>query len=107
MSGQIPTTQINGHVVCDDTSRTLTPPRALDRSRIACDLESVEVLLKLNGAAVADRPDVEVRRIFQYLRWYSRSIGIIPSNHRPHLGNAPIKAESRNLRRKTRAEKFP
>ena len=59
MSGQIPTkTQINDHVVCDDTSRTLTPPRALDRSRIACDLERVEVLLKLNGAAVADRPDV-------------------------------------------------
>src|SRR5205823_6340634 len=59
MSGQIPAkTQINDHVVCDDTSRTLTPPRALDRSQIACDLERVEVLLKLNGAAVADRPDV-------------------------------------------------
>ena len=51
-------TQINDHVVCDDTSRTLTPPRALDHSRIACDLERVEVLLKLNGPAVADRPDV-------------------------------------------------
>src|SRR5881394_1629289 len=63
MSGQIPTkTQINDHVVCDDTSRTLTPPRALDRSRIACDLERVEVLLKLNGAAVADRPAVKSTR---------------------------------------------
>ena len=31
---------------------------ALDRSRIACDLERVEVLLELNGPAVADRPDV-------------------------------------------------
>src|SRR5207237_8964976 len=51
-------THINDHIVCDDTSRTLTPPRALDRSRIACDLERVEVLLKLNGPAVANRPDV-------------------------------------------------
>src|SRR5205823_13999899 len=59
MSGQIPAkTQINDHVVCDDTSRTLTPPRALERSRIACDLERVEVLLKLNGSTVAYRPDV-------------------------------------------------
>src|SRR6186997_1700003 len=31
---------------------------ALDRSRVACDLERVEVLLELNGPAVADRPDV-------------------------------------------------
>ena len=51
-------TQINDHVVCDDTSRTLTPARALEHSRIAGDLERVEVLLKLNGPAVADRPDV-------------------------------------------------
>ena len=33
-------------------------PGALDRSRVACDLERVEVLLELNGPAVADRPDV-------------------------------------------------
>src|SRR6476646_2647579 len=46
------------------------------------------------------RGRLEVRRVFQYPRWYSRSIGIIPSNHRLHLGTAPIKAESRNLRRK-------
>ena len=51
-------TEINDHVVCDDTSRTLTPLGALDRSRVACDLERVEVLLKLNGPAVADRPDM-------------------------------------------------
>jgi hypothetical protein len=31
---------------------------ALDRSRVACDLERVEVLLELNSPAVADRPDV-------------------------------------------------
>src|SRR5205823_11351201 len=31
---------------------------ALDRSRVACDLERVEVLLELHGTAVADRPDV-------------------------------------------------
>jgi len=31
---------------------------ALDRSRVACDLERVEVLLELNGPSVADRPDV-------------------------------------------------
>src|SRR5437763_16866475 len=33
-------------------------PRALERSRVSCDPERVEVLLKLNGPAVADRPDV-------------------------------------------------
>ena len=162
---------------CDDTSRRLRPPGALDRSRVACDLERVEVLLKFNGPAVADRPDVGdlcfallslpvkpeviiteshnslaactqkfrprqrrvcqtpplsvrkrlsapqlsrdtgcgpprancqpqsrqcrqsnttsllrsrarliVRRVFQYLRWYSRSIEIIPSNSLAHLG---------------------
>ena len=31
---------------------------ALDCSRVACDLERVEVLLELNGPTVADRPDV-------------------------------------------------
>ena len=31
---------------------------ALDRSRVACDLERVEVLLELNSPAVTDRPDV-------------------------------------------------
>src|SRR5438552_8454325 len=31
---------------------------ALKRSRVSCDLERVEVLLKLNGPAVANRPDV-------------------------------------------------
>src|SRR4029453_7150153 len=30
----------------------------LDRSRVACDLERVEVLLELNGPADADCPDV-------------------------------------------------
>ena len=33
-------------------------PGPLDRSRIAGDLKRVEVLLKLDGPAVADRPDV-------------------------------------------------
>jgi hypothetical protein len=32
--------------------------RALDRTRVACDLERVEVLLEVNGPVVADRPDV-------------------------------------------------
>src|SRR5882757_886647 len=32
---------------------------ALDRSRVACDLERVEILLELNGPAAADRPDVD------------------------------------------------
>ena len=31
---------------------------ALDCSRVACDLERVEVLLELNGPAAADRPNV-------------------------------------------------
>jgi hypothetical protein len=31
---------------------------ALDRSRVACYLERVEVLLELNSPAVTDRPDV-------------------------------------------------
>src|SRR5205814_9842703 len=31
---------------------------SLDRSRVACDLERVEVLLELDGPAVANRPDV-------------------------------------------------
>jgi hypothetical protein len=35
--------------------RSLGP---LDRSRVACDLERVEVLLEFDGPAVADRPDV-------------------------------------------------
>ncbi len=30
----------------------------MDRSRVACHLERVEVLLELNGPAVADCPDV-------------------------------------------------
>jgi hypothetical protein len=31
---------------------------ALDRSRVACDVERVEVLLEFNSPAVTDRPDV-------------------------------------------------
>src|SRR5205807_6459975 len=31
---------------------------ALERSRVSCDPERIEVLLELNGPTVADRPDV-------------------------------------------------
>src|SRR5207249_8803555 len=40
------------------SSRKARGPGALDRSRVACDLERVEVLLELDGPAVANRPDV-------------------------------------------------
>ena len=40
------------------SSRKVRGPGALDRSRVACDLERVEVLLELDGPAVANRPDV-------------------------------------------------
>src|SRR5207237_7348632 len=33
-------------------------PRALERSRVSCDPERIEVLLELNGPTVADRPHV-------------------------------------------------
>src|SRR5213593_4151369 len=40
------------------SSRKVGGPGALDCSRVACDLERIEVLLELNGPAVADRPHV-------------------------------------------------
>src|SRR5207237_10922714 len=40
------------------SSRKVRGLGALDRSRVACDLERVEVLLELDGPAVANRPDV-------------------------------------------------
>src|SRR6478609_9682615 len=73
-------TQIKDHVVCDATSRTLTPPGALDRSRVACDLERVEVLLKLNGPAVADRPDVG-DLCFAFLRLPVKPEVIVAESH--------------------------
>ena len=33
-------------------------PGALERSRVSCDPERIEVLLELNGPTVADRPHV-------------------------------------------------
>src|SRR2546430_5965696 len=40
------------------SSRKARGPGALDRSRVACDLERVEVLPELDGPAVANRRDV-------------------------------------------------
>src|SRR2546429_9837079 len=39
------------------SSRKARGPGALDRSRVACDMERVEVLTELDGTAVANRRD--------------------------------------------------
>ena len=57
-------------------------PGALDRSRVACDLERVEVLLELNGPAIADRPDVD-DLCFAFLSLPVKSEVIVAESHNP------------------------
>ena len=52
----------------------------LDRSRVACDLERIEVLLELNGPAVADRPDVG-DLCFAFLRLPVKPEVIVAESH--------------------------
>ena len=54
--------------------------RALDSSRVACDLECVKVLLEPNGPAVADRPDVG-DLCFAFLRLPVKSEVIVAESH--------------------------
>jgi hypothetical protein len=53
---------------------------ALDRSRVACDLERVEVLLELDGPAVADRPDVGDLCV-AFLSLPVKSDGLVAESH--------------------------
>ena len=63
-------------------SRKVREPGALDRSRAACDLERVEVLLELDGPAVADRPDVG-DLCFAFLSLPVKSEVIVAESHNP------------------------